>query len=198
MAKKMNEEVKQSIQEINDVLKPLQELNSKRGKMDEELREVSQKIKALKEQLEEQPSFDLLNEIKLLERSYNEYRSMSDKVYEQITAEEKSIEAHVANMVESTIRKIVISEYMQKKKEAERIVKEAAQLILETEQSLLDYRQNAIDEAETIVKDNTSLHLVTLEWEAWRKIRNKAAKPKFLGPALKTSLQDIHTHYYTY
>lgn len=116
MAKKMNEEVKQSIQEINDVLKPLQELNSKRGKMDEELREVSQKIKALKEQLEEQPSFDLLNEIKLLESSYNEYRSMSDKVYEQITAEEKSIEAHVANMVESTIRKIVISEYMQKKK----------------------------------------------------------------------------------
>lgn len=198
MAEKMNEEIKKSIQEINDILKPLQELNSKRNKMSEELREVSRKIKDLKEQLEDQPSFVLLNEIKLLESNYNEYSSMSEKVYEQITAEENSIETRVANMVESTIRKIVISEYLQKKKEAERIVKEAAQLILETEQSLLDYRQNAIDKAETIVKDNTSLHLVTLEWEAWRKIRNNAAKPKFLGPDLKTALQNIHTHYYTY
>lgn len=198
MAGKMNEEVKQSIQKINDLLKPLQELNSKRDKMNGELREANKKIKGLKEQLEDQPSFDLLNEIKLLESNYNEYCSMSDEVYEQITAEEKSIEARVKMMVESIIRKMVISEYLQKKKEAERIVKEAAQLILETEQSLLDYRQNAIDKAETIVKDNTSLHLVTLEWEAWRKIRNNAAKPKFLGPDLKTALQNIHTHYYTY
>ena len=173
-----------SLQKLNDIIQPLQELNNKSNKMGTELWKVRKQIEGLKIKLEENPDFSTMNELKTLEDSYREYSNMKSRVDDDIQMEKQRIYDQVVKIAKTFMLQSVMEEYQKKREESEKIVKDAALLILDAEQRLLDYRAGVVEAAEAELRANSKIELLDIEGNDWRGIQN-TIKYKLLNPALK-------------